>query len=235
MKPIVCLPVLAVLAAVLGAASFARAQEQATGTAAAPVLVNVMGAEMSSLCHDADIERARRVSDACDGKTQCRFTPEAGTESSEACARDSVVLWNCGDGKTREAKLAPEPGESREIVMACAQPAVSVAAAMPPPASAQAAPAVKDGTETVTSESRKAGLTARPVPPPVLDASAAGVAREQARMNSEMHFDPTAVGMTGVRLKVLHDQIYSKPDHSPGGLDDCQRKGQACALTAPPP
>lgn len=159
MKPIACL--LLPAAIVLGGLHLALAQG-----AASPVLVEVVGAEMSSLCREADIARARRLAEACEGKQQCRFTPEAADAAGEACARDSVVLWRCGAGETRQVPLAPAPGRSREITMACEQP---VLAAAPPPAAPAPPPTTivasivppNEAPETVTV------TTPRPVEPRV--------------------------------------------------------------------
>jgi hypothetical protein len=213
MRPIACLLALAVS---LCAASLALAQDgmkDRTASApsaapAAPVLVSVLGADMSTLCHDADIERARRVAEACDGKTRCRFTPETGTEASEACARDSVVLWNCGDGRTRQSPLAPEPGQSREIVMECPQPAVAAVAAVKP--------APKDGTETVNAEGRMQELaTVRPAAKPLIDMSEAGVDAELTRMEHTKFDDPRSSAPPAVRLNDIHRDLWKAPDHSP--------------------
>jgi hypothetical protein len=212
MRPIACLLALAVS---LCAVSLAFAQDgtkiQAASTsgaaAAVPVLISVLGADMSTLCHDADLERARRVAEACDGKTLCRFTPEIGTEASEACARDSVVLWNCGDGRTRQAPLAPEPGQSREIVMECAPPAAAAATSAPATVAAVNPPSQpsRDSTETVHAEGRIRELAAvRPAAKPLIDMSEAGVGAELTRMEHTKFDDQRSSAPPAARLNDIH-------------------------------
>ena len=99
MKRTACL-----LALAASAGGFALAQ---TAPRPAPVLVEVIGAEMSSRCRESDVARARKVSEACDGKQQCAFMPEATDDAGEACARESLLLWRCGaTGEARSMPLA---------------------------------------------------------------------------------------------------------------------------------
>jgi hypothetical protein len=112
------------------------------------VLVEVIGADMSGLCRDEHVARARKVSEECDGKPQCRFTPEPGDAAAEACARDSLVFWRCGEtGATHSMPLARAADASREIAMECEQP---VLAAAPPAPLAEASTPPNVVTPSVT-------------------------------------------------------------------------------------
>lgn len=177
-----------------------------------PSLVVVLGAEMGASCKDADTQRARKLAAACNDKQQCAFTPEVGDEASEACARDSVVLWNCGDGLTRQAALAPQAGQSREIRMEC--PKTAVAAAEPQKPDAQKS----DSTETVKVEGKQTsaalmGLRQSTAP---LNMSEAGVDREYNRAMTQ-----SAKGMPGV-FSDANGRAVTSVDHTDGQqmLDD---------------
>lgn len=163
---------------------------------APPSLVVVLGADMAASCKEADTERARKVAAACNDKQQCAFTPAMGDAASEACARDSVVLWNCGDGRTREAALAPKDGQSREIRLECPKMAVATDEPQKPDNTEAVKVAAQpqkpqsqkpDTTETVKVEGKQISpalmALRRSVAP--LDMSEAGVSREMNRSIAE--------------------------------------------------
>lgn len=205
MKPHDCLLVLAL--------TLAAAPALAQGKASA--VITVLGAEMGASCKDGDTARARQLDAACSGKPQCRFTPQAGDAAAEACARDSVALWNCGDGKTRQVALAPAPGQSREIRLECPQAATVATAAAPEPA--------QDKTETIHVQ-HAPGTTAPP-PRPVIDMSAAGINQERLRMVCENWYDPAAPENPGASLARLHADLWKRPDHSANAVGAARQCG----------
>jgi len=234
MKPVISF---AVLAASLLAAHLALAQAPGTPQRA-PVAkgrVQLLGADMAGTCKTGDLERAHRLADACEGRKQCSFTPEIEDAAAETCARDSLALWDCGDGKTRYAALGPQnKGQSREIKLECAPDVVADA---PPPA-APAEPAPRPApVATASVQPPKPGQpetviveevqptppvfrVQRP-PPTALDLSAAGIDREVVRAVCEVWTDPTAPENPTARLNQLHAQIWDRPDHTPGAHSGC--------------
>lgn len=232
MKPTACL---LVLAASLGATSSALAQSGTSRPAVVPGRVQLLGADMAATCKTGDIARAHRLADACEGKRQCSFTPEAGDAAAEACARDSMALWDCGDGKTRYAPLAPQgANQSREIRLECAPDAAATATpATNPPAATQTA--AQDKTETVKVDGAKLPAIKIVVKPPAatgLDVSAAGVDREMKRANDNLWYDPR-IGSSGAGMMAgIHGSLYDRPGHSPNAVaDKCAQSGQSCAGT----
>lgn len=240
MKP---LAGLLVLLATLFAAHVALAQGAAQTARAGvqPGRIQILGADMAGTCKAEEIERAHRLADSCEGRKQCSFTPQPGDKSSEACARDSMALWDCGDSKTRYAALGPQgAGQSREIRLECPPDAIAKAApatapkeaagvtfegvpVVLPPASVQVA--AKPGTETVLVDSIKILPTLNIVTAPVsvgaIDMSAAGVSRECDRVK-QTEWDDINIHGGGPpphndrqMLADLHRNIYLPPDHSP--------------------
>jgi hypothetical protein len=248
MKPSVCL---AVLAASLLAAPPAPAQPQRAPVARGRV--QLLGADMAGSCKAGDIERARQLADACEGKQQCSFTPVPGDAAAESCARESLALWDCGDGKTRYAALGPQnKGQSREIRLECppgmaaAAPPPALAASAPKPApvpapvaTASMAPPHKPGDpETVTVDEIRPEAPAMRVPRPAvagIDMSAAGVNRERMRGVCALFTDPTAGENPAARLAQLHGQIWDRPDHSPGAASNCGVKSLVPQSAVPEP
>lgn len=256
MKP---LAGLLVLLATLFAAHVALAQGAAQTARAGvqPGRIQILGADMAGTCKAEEIERAHRLADSCEGRKQCSFTPQPGDKSSEACARDSMALWDCGDSKTRYAALGPQgAGQSREIRLECPPDAIAKAApatapkeaagvtfegvpVVLPPASAQVATA-KPGTETVIVDSIKILPTLNMVQPRVapgaLDLSAAGVNRERLLSYCEMWFDQTAKEVPEERFAQLHRDLWKAPEHLPGAVGEqraCGPKTHAPAGSAP--
>jgi hypothetical protein len=222
MKLTVCL---LVLAASLCAAHLALAQGGAHTQRAAVVSgrVQLLGADMAANCRAADIERAHKLADACEGKQQCRFTPAIDDAAGEACARESMALWDCGDGRTRYAALAPQgANQSREITLECAPAAVA--------AVAPAQPAAQDKTETVKADGLKLPAVKIVVQPPSvtgLDMSAAGVDAEVRRIDREVWYNPQIPRADGDTLIDIHNDLWNRPDHSPGAaINKCS--GAAC-------
>jgi hypothetical protein len=173
-----------ILAASLGGIALAQ-----TVSRTAPVLLEVIGADMSGLCREEHAARARRVSEECDGKQQCSFTPETGDAAAEACARDSVVFWRCGEnGEAHSMPLGRAAGQSREIRMACEQPGLAAAPPVPvaPPniVVASTAPAA-EGQEFITVTVTTPRLSEPRVQPPVR-ASEARVDAEMERIRNYM-------------------------------------------------
>jgi hypothetical protein len=221
---------LLVLAASLGVAPVALAQNASQRAAVMPGRVQLLGADMAANCKAGDIARAHKLADACEGKQQCSFTPEPGDAAAEACARDSMALWDCGDGKTRYAALAPQrANQSREIKLECAPNAVASAAA-PAAQMPTAQPVTNDATETVKADGVKLPAVKIVVkPPPVtgLDMSAAGVDAETARMDREVWYDPRVPKSGANTMTDIHKNLWNKPDHAPGSaVNKCS--GAAC-------
>lgn len=227
---------LLVLALAVGGTRLALAQPDNARPGVAPGRIQLVGADMAGICKPGDIERAHKLADACEGKLQCSFTPETGDGAAETCARESMALWDCGDGKTRYAALGPQnAGQSREIKLECPPQAVvaTQAPAQAPPAAAPApkpvdtaavTPPGKGQPETVKVDEQKAApkIAVRQVAtaPGAIDMSAAGVNQERVRAICEQFYDPTRGEDPRVSLNQLHANILNAPGHAPGAVGD---------------
>jgi hypothetical protein len=154
-----------------------------------------------------------------------------GDAAAEACARDSVVFWRCGEnGATHSMPLGRAADASREIKMECEQPVLAAAPPAPAPVQTAAPPNIvaastapaAEGQEFITVTVTTPRLTARVQPP--VRASEAQVDAEMERIRNYMRPEgggvdgpllPGAGQGTGEFLAQLR-MARSQPDRSPG-------------------
>jgi len=83
--------------------------------------IRVLGATYGGNCGAPQNNVTGHIAAQCDGQASCTYVVDHTVigDPVVGCSKDYVVVWDCGDGQSRSATVAPEAGFRRPVALEC--------------------------------------------------------------------------------------------------------------------